>query len=74
MPADPSYPKDAAVGEKSPTSETLAAAVSAKQAEGDAKKPRSNKASFARGAAVGVGSAAVVAALLYANRSRKDKS
>lgn len=73
MPADPSYPKDAPVGDKTPKSETLEAAVNAKQAEDEAKKPRSNKASFARGAAVGVGSAALVAALLYANRSRKDK-
>lgn len=74
MTAKPSYPKDAAVADKLPVSETLEAAVNAKQAEGDAKKPRSNKASFARGAAVGVGSAALVAALLYANRSRKDKN
>lgn len=71
MTAKPSYPKDAAVGDKIPVNETLEAAVSAKEAEEKAGKPRSNKSSFVRGAAVGVGSAALVAALLYANRSRK---
>ena len=73
MTAKPSYPKDAAIGEKQ-VNETLEAAVNAKQAEEKADKPRSNKSSFVRGAAVGVGSAALVAALLYANRSRKDKN
>jgi len=74
MTAKPSYPKDAAIGDKTPVNETLEAAVNAKQAEEKADKPRSNKSSFVRGAAVGVGSAALVAALLYANRSRKDKN
>lgn len=74
MTAKPSYPKDAAVGDKTPVNETLEAAVNAKHAEEKAAKPRSNKSSFVRGAAVGVGSAALVAALLYANRSRKDKN
>ncbi len=74
MTAKPSYPKDAAIGDNQPVNETLEAAVNAKQAEEKADKPRSNKSSFVRGAAVGVGSAALVAALLYANRSRKDKN
>jgi len=74
MTAKPSYPQDAAIGDKKPVNETLEAAVNAKQAEEKADKPRSTKSSFVRGAAVGVGSAALVAALLYANRSRKDKN
>lgn len=74
MPADPTYPEDAPVSDATPRNEMLEAAVHAKEAEERAKKPRSNKASFVRGAAIGVGSAALVAALLYANRSRKDKS
>ncbi len=73
MTAKPADPKKAA-DEETPRNETLEAAVNAKQAEDKATKPRSNKASFVRGAAVGVGSAALVAALLYANRSRKDKN
>lgn len=74
MPADPAYPEDAAVGDPAAQpNETLAVAAAAKQAEEKAKKPRSNKASFVRGAAVGIGSAALVAALLYANRPRRDK-
>jgi len=45
------------------------------KASGD-KKPGSNRTrQIVTGAAIGVGSAALVAALLYANRSRKnDKS
>jgi hypothetical protein len=73
MSADPTYPEDAPVSDSTPRNEMLEAAISAKEAEERAKKPRSNKASFVRGAAIGIGSAAVVAALLYANRSRKDK-
>lgn len=72
MPADPSVPKAATTAKKTPKSEPLEAAVIAKEAEEKAEKPRSNTSSFVRGAAVGVGSAALVAALLYANRSRKD--
>lgn len=73
-PAKPSYPKDAAVGDASRRSETLDAAVSAKEAEEKAAKSAGNKRMLVRGAAIGVGSAALVAALLYANRSRKDRN
>ena len=70
MSSEPSYPKDAKVGDPAPLNETLGAAVTAKQAEERAGSKGSTR-SFVRGAAIGVGSAALVAALLYANRSRK---
>lgn len=71
MSSEPSYPKDAAVGAPK-QNETLDVAVTAKEAEEEAHKPKGNARSFVRGAAVGVGSAALVAALLYANRSRRN--
>jgi predicted phage gp36 major capsid-like protein len=80
MSSEPSYPRDASVGDAK-LNETLSHAVTAKQAEERAAeagdKPKGSARSFVRGAAVGVGSAALVAALLYANRSRfsgSDKS
>jgi len=78
MPSEPSYPKDAAPGDAK-LNETLSHAVTAKEAErnaAEADKPKGSTRSFVRGAAVGVGSAALVAALLYANsrRSSADKS
>ncbi|MEA3034366.1 MAG: hypothetical protein QOH04_117 [Sphingomonadales bacterium] len=61
----PSYPKDAAVG------------AAAAEATEPAREPR--KAGESRrtkhlmaGAAIGIGSAAIVAALLYANRNRRS--
>jgi hypothetical protein len=69
MAREPSYPDDAPVGapaEKStPASEDEAAAPGEKA--GNAKRTRQ----LVTGAAIGIGSAALVAALLYANRSRK---
>jgi hypothetical protein len=79
MSSEPTFPKDAAVGDPPKLNETLTAAVTAKEAEeaatGKAKGSTSTR-SFVRGAAIGVGSAALVAALLYANtRTRKgDRS
>ncbi|MFL6844760.1 MAG: hypothetical protein ACJ8ER_07755 [Allosphingosinicella sp.] len=61
MPRQPSYPKEAAVG-----AEAVAAADAAKAAA--PKRTRH----LVTGAAIGIGSAAIVAALLYANRSRKN--
>ena len=74
MSSEPTFPKDAKVGDPAPLNETLTAAVTAKQAEAGAKDKSSNR-SFVRGAAIGVGSAAVMAALLYANNRvrRGDK-
>jgi hypothetical protein len=60
MSREPSYPADAKVG----TGE------SPQEAPTDAQ--RRNK-KIVKGAAIGIGSAAIVAALLYANRS-KDKN
>lgn len=66
MPRKPSYPKDAAVGEGA--AEAVAAAEAAKAAA-----PSRRTKHLVAGAALGIGSAALVAALLYANRSRKNE-
>jgi hypothetical protein len=65
MAREPSYPKDAAVG--------------AAPAEGKENAPDPRKGGESRrtkhlvaGAAIGIGSAAIVAALLYANRNRRS--
>lgn len=73
MSSEPSYPKDATVTDASstPLNETLDVAVSAKATQANVEGSKGSTRSFVRGAAVGVGSAAVVAALLYANRSRR---
>jgi len=60
MSREPSYPADANVGAGETPSEAPAGAQ------------RRNK-KLVKGAAIGIGSAAIVAALLYANRSR-DKN
>jgi len=62
MSREPSYPKDAAVG-----------GTPAEAAGPDAAKaPDARRTKYlAAGAAIGVGSAAIVAALLYANRNRR---
>ena len=69
MAREPSYPKDASVGE--PTGEAGAdratKAVMGDERAGGSKRTRQ----LVTGAAIGIGSAALVAALLYANRSRK---
>jgi hypothetical protein len=58
MSRQPSYPKDAAVGD------------AAEGKEGGESSKRTKH--LVAGAAIGIGSAALVAALLYANRSRKS--
>jgi hypothetical protein len=65
MSREPSYPDDAPV--EPPPGEAKPAG---------AKKPQSRRTKqIVAGAAIGIGSAALVAALLYANRSRKpDRS
>jgi hypothetical protein len=79
MAREPSYPEEAGVGEPaSPPPEQPEAASEkprvgeAAQAAAAAKEsdPRRTRHLVA-GAAIGIGSAALVAALLYANRSRK---
>ena len=62
MPDEPSYPEDAPVDGAAP-------AVDAAQQQG--ASPKRTKAFVKTGVAVGIGSAAIVAALLYANRSKR---
>jgi hypothetical protein len=73
MPRQPSYPEDAAVGREAEGggSEAARAAASARTVR-PAGSNRTKK--IVAGAAIGIGSAAIVAALLYANRkSRSDR-
>ena len=82
MAREPVYPKDAPIG-KSPgapddSADSGAAPANevnpATAAEGNAGDPNRKK-QLVTGAAIGIGSAAIVAALLYANRGRRtDKS
>ena len=68
MAREPSYPEDAPVGggdTPGRASEAAEAAAAAKVS--DPRRARH----LVTGAAIGIGSAALVAALLYANRSRK---
>lgn len=84
MADEPSYPKDAELAPGSgaetsgaPVGASQAPKVSeAAQAAAAAKASNPNRTrNIVAGAAIGIGSAAVVAALLYANRSRKgDKA
>jgi hypothetical protein len=67
MAREPHYPKEAAIGSD---------AKPAPDEDGAAgKAPESKRTKhLVTGAAIGIGSAAIVAALLYANRSRDRKS
>lgn len=66
MAREPSYPDDAAVGDPVGGDKKPARAE-------DEKAPESNRTRhLVAGAAIGIGSAALVAALLYANRARKS--
>ena len=65
MSREPSYPKDAPVA-GGPASEAVERSASAKAVD-----PRRQKQIVRTRVAVGIGSAAIVAALLYANRGRK---
>jgi hypothetical protein len=71
MAREPSYPKDAPVapakGAEAPPTPPVPEAGESKPA--DSKRTKHLMA----GAAIGIGSAALVAALLYANRSRRDR-
>lgn len=51
---------------------TSAAKAAANKAAGDKAKDNSGRNKLITGAAIGIGSAALVAALLYANRARKS--
>ncbi len=67
MTAEPTYPRDAAVGDPDAVIEVPAVLGAA----GDGKAGRPSR-TFVTGAAVGVGSAALVAALLYARNTRRN--
>jgi hypothetical protein len=69
MARTPSYPKDAPVG----SSEPDAAPAPKREAALADNKPADSKRTkhLVAGAAIGIGSAAIVAALLYANRRNR---
>ncbi|HEX8583565.1 MAG TPA: hypothetical protein VF680_04060 [Allosphingosinicella sp.] len=78
MAREPHYPGDTPVGAAKPASESsapvpapvgeaAAAAASAKSVDGKRGKH------LMTGAAIGIGSAAIVAALLYARRNKNDR-
>ncbi len=74
MSDEPTYPNEAAVGTEAAKDAATQAKPDAQAAEpqsdkgGDAKRKKYVKA----GVAVGIGSAAIVAALLYAGRGKRD--
>ena len=68
MAREPTYPEEAPVGD-----EAASTAPATGGEEGKEAKPEPNRTKhLVTGAAIGIGSAALVAALLYANRSRKN--
>jgi hypothetical protein len=71
MAREPSYPKDAPVGsakgDAAPAPQP-AASASLEGKGGDSKRTKH----LVTGAAIGIGSAAIVAALLYANRKNRS--
>jgi hypothetical protein len=67
MSREPSYPKDAPVG-TAPAATTIGSDGAAQEKSGDSRRRKQ----IMTGAAIGIGSAAIVAALLYANRNRKN--
>ena len=72
MAREPAYPKDVPVGDPAAEggqgSGGSPAATPAPERSGDSRRTKH----LVAGAAIGIGSAAIVAALLYANRSRKS--
>ena len=68
MAREPSYPDDAPVGGPA---ETPKNGNDADAKDSDDKGGTKRTRQLVTGAAIGIGSAALVAALLYANRSRK---
>jgi hypothetical protein len=67
MTKEPTYPKDAPIA-------SAADEASGTQPRGSDKKIEGGRTrQMVTGAAIGIGSAAIVAALLYANRSKRGK-
>jgi hypothetical protein len=78
MSREPHYPKDATVGsgksENEGTGEAITAASAARAALGGGKGAEGKRGKhLVAGAAIGIGSAAIVAALLYARRGKGDR-
>ncbi|WP_114951323.1 hypothetical protein [Sphingosinicella terrae] len=74
MEREPAYPDDAPVGTPAPAKGSPGEDPSAAE-DSNPTEESSRTRNIVTGAAIGIGSAALVAALLYANRSRKgDKS
>jgi predicted cobalt transporter CbtA len=69
MSREPAYPKDAPV--EAPLAAAAAAAAGSEEAGAKPADSRRRK-QIMTGAAIGIGSAAIVAALLYANRGRRS--
>ena len=66
MSRKPSYPKDAAIGDD-------AAGADREGGEGPAADGSNRTKHLVTGAAIGIGSAAIVAALLYAKKRKTDR-
>ena len=71
MAREPHYPEDAPVGGEKPAGEESSGSARGEAAAKPAD-PKRNK-HLMTGAAIGIGSAAIVAALLYANRKGKGE-
>jgi hypothetical protein len=73
MAREPSYPDDAPVGDSAGKGPAGTGSAGSQAGEGADDKAEGSKRTrhIVTGAAIGIGSAALVAALLYANRSRK---
>jgi hypothetical protein len=80
MAREPSFPTDAKIGASPPSAPPAPAAPAAPEAPAAPQPPQETKNAgdsrktkhIVAGAAIGIGSAAIVAALLYANRSRRN--
>jgi hypothetical protein len=70
MSREPAYPKDAPVAPP-PSAESAEAAAGNEAAPAAKAGDSRRRKQIMTGAAIGIGSAAIVAALLYANRSRR---
>ena len=79
MAREPQYPAEGSIRAGKAASEgggeAIAAASAAREASGGDKGSEGKRSKhLVAGAAIGIGSAAIVAALLYARRGRTDKS
>jgi len=74
MAREPHYPDDAAIGGRTPASSSHddAPSLPSTPAPRGRGSEGTRKRKMVKGAAIGIGSAAIVAALLYANRRGKN--